>query len=78
MTDFWKHTGQSGETQSLRHFLSLLQPDELLELTAKREDYLLSALVEELEREKKFPVVELKDPETGVRTICNTLPIGRR
>ena len=72
MTDFWKHTGQSGETQSLRHFLSLLQPDELLELTAKREDYLLSALVEELEREKKFPVVELKDPETGVRTICNT------
>ena len=72
MTDSWEPTGLDGETQSLRHFLALLKPEELLTITAKREDYLLSAVVEQLEREKKFPVVQLRDPETGARTICNT------
>ena len=73
MTDSFVPTVHSGEQrQSLRGFLSLLRPQECLHLTAKREDYLLSAVVEQLEREKKFPVVELKDPDTGLRTICNT------
>lgn len=72
MTDSCKHTGPGDEAQSLRHFLALLKPEELLTITAKREDYLLSALVEQLEQEKKFPVVQLQDPDTGARTICNT------
>ena len=49
MTDSCKHTGPGDEAQSLRHFLALLKPEELLTITAKREDYLLSALVEQLE-----------------------------
>ena len=73
MTDSMKPTVHSGEEhQSLRYFLSLLQPEEHLDITARREDYLLSALVEQLEQEKRFPVVELTDPDTGRRTICNT------
>lgn len=72
MNDSSRTTAQSGESrQSLRYFLSLLAPEELCAIDAKREDYLLSALVERLEREKRFPVVELTDPETGSRTVCN-------
>lgn len=70
--DFSQTTVQGGEsTQSLRHFLSLVPPEELCAVTAKREDYLLSAMVEQLESEKQFPVVELTDPDTGSRTVCN-------
>jgi 2,5-furandicarboxylate decarboxylase 1 len=73
MTDSLRPTVPPGEDmQSLRYFLGLLQPEERISITARREDYLLSAIVEQLEREKKFPVVELTDPDTGRLTICNT------
>lgn len=78
-TDSLQPTARSGEEhQSLRYFLSLLQPEERLSITAGREDYLLSALVEQLEQEKRFPVVELIDPDTGSRTICNTFASRER
>lgn len=79
MTDSLKPTARNGEEhQSLRHFLSLLQPEERLAITAKREDYLISALAEQLEQEKRFPVVELTDPDTGSRTIFNTFASRER
>lgn len=59
------------ETQSLRVFLEQLRQGEICRFCCKREDYLLSALVEQLEREKRFPVVELTDPDSGSRTVCN-------
>lgn len=78
-TDSLQPIAPNGEEhQSLRYFLSLLQPEERLAITARREDYLLSALVERLEQEKRFPVVELTDPDTGSRTICNTFASRER
>lgn len=71
-SDSLQTTVRSDESrQSLRYFLSLLRPEERCAVTARREDYLLSAMVEQLEAEKRFPVVELTDPETGRRTVCN-------
>lgn len=71
--DFLKPTAKCGEeTQSLRSFLQTLKQEELLQLTGKREDYLLSAVVEQLEGEKRFPVVVFQDTQTGVTSVCNT------
>ena len=72
VSNFSKTTAPGGESrQSLRHFLVLLEPQERCAVAARREDYLLSAMVEQLEGEKRFPVVELTDPDTGGRTVCN-------
>lgn len=51
--------------------MSVLKQEEVLKLDLKREDYLLSGIVLELEKEKKFPVVELRDPDTGQLTVAN-------
>ncbi len=66
-----KHT-EAGDSQSLRGFLAALEPEQLLNLTVRREDYLLSALSGELEKQKKYPVIQLTDPDTGAKTIANT------
>ena len=72
VSNFSKTTAPGGESrQSLRHFLVLLEPQERCTVAARREDYLLSAMVEQLEGEKRFPVVELTDPDTGGQTVCN-------
>ena len=61
----------NGDSQSLRGFLRGLSPEQILCLSVKREDYLLSALSARLEEEKRFPVVVLTDPESGKRTVAN-------
>lgn len=58
-------------TQSLRTLLNSLEPQEKLSLTMKREDYLMSALSQNLESKGKFPVIEMTDPDTGMRTVAN-------
>lgn len=60
------------DRQSLRSFLAGLSERDLLRLTVRREDYLLSAISAQLEAEKRFSVIELTDPDTGARTIANT------
>ncbi len=62
---------QKSDSQSLRAFLKDLRPEEKLELSMKREDYLFSALVGELEKQKRFPVLEMRDPETGQLSVAN-------
>ena len=59
------------EKQDIRSVLDALPEDEIVRLTAKKEDYLLTAVVEELERRRRFPVVELRGPESGRRTVAN-------
>lgn len=59
------------EEQSLRVFLDKLNEDEHIIFNIEREDYLLSALVYELEKRGKYPIVELRDPSTGERTVAN-------
>ena len=63
--------GRRPESQSVRCFLDSLREDEKLCLSMKREDYLFSALVGELEKEKRFPVVVLTDPDSGQVSVCN-------
>lgn len=58
--------------QSLRFFLNGLAPEEHLVIESPREDYLMSAIVEELEKRHEYPVIEIKDPNTGQRSIGNT------
>lgn len=59
------------QKQSLREFLSHLSAEEKITLKIKRKDYLLSALEEILEKKKRFPVIELVDPDTRQRTVAN-------
>lgn len=48
---------------SLRSFLDQLPADEILDIEDRIDiDYLLTALVLELEKRRKFPVVRIKDP----------------
>ena len=60
-----------GEECSLRGFLDSLDPEDILDLKIKREDYLLSAISGQLEEEKRFPVIRLTDPETGRVSVAN-------
>ena len=55
--------------QDLRAFLARLPSGEILSLEGEPRDYLLTALVEELEHSRRFPVVELRYP--GGRTVAN-------
>ena len=59
------------DSQSLRTFLAGLSPEEILHLKVRRSDFLMSALVQELEDRKEFPVVELTDPDTGSVCVAN-------
>ncbi|MDD2427883.1 MAG: UbiD family decarboxylase [Eubacteriales bacterium] len=59
------------DSQSLRDFLSTLDEDQLISITASREDYLTTAISEQLEAEKRFPVVELLDPHSCQKTVFN-------
>ena len=59
------------DSQSLRAFLAGLSPEEILHLKVRRTDFLMSALVQELEDRKEFPVVELTDPDTGSVCVAN-------
>lgn len=59
------------DSQSLRDFLSTLDEEQLISITASREDYLTTAISEQLETEKRFPVVELLDPLSGQKTVFN-------
>lgn len=56
--------------QDLRAFLAKLPPEERCVLEGASDDYLLTALVEELEKGHRFPVVELRSPAGG-RTVAN-------
>ena len=56
--------------QDLHTFLAGLPEEEVLSLPEEHTDYLLTALVEELEKSRRFPVVELRDRE-GRRTVAN-------
>lgn len=56
--------------QDLRTFLAQLPPEETCVLEGASHDYLLTALVEELEKGHRFPVVELRSPAGG-RTVAN-------
>ena len=60
------------DNQSLRGFLDRIPEKSILRLKVKREDYLLSAISAQLEQQKKFPVIELTDPDTNSKTIANT------
>ncbi len=72
MTADLKHTATcADEGQSLRGFLANLTEDQLLRYTIKRQDFLLSAITEELEKQERFPVVQLSDPDTGAKTVAN-------
>ena len=42
------------EKQDIRSVLDALPEDEIVRLTAEKEDYLLTAVVEELERRRRF------------------------
>ncbi|MCK9443254.1 MAG: UbiD family decarboxylase [Tissierellaceae bacterium] len=66
-----KEKGHKVEEQSLRFFLDKLEDNEHLLFNIQREDYLLSAIVYELESKGKFPIVEFRHPSTGERTIAN-------
>ena len=59
------------QKQSLRAFLDNLRPDEVLDLNVSRKDYLMSALALELEKNKRFPVIRMTDPESGQVTVAN-------
>ena len=63
--------------QDLRAFLAQLPPEERCVLEGEPDDYLLTALVEELEKGRRFPVVELRHPAGG-RTEARSVPAGRR
>lgn len=66
-----KPCADAGECQSLRCFLSFLQPERLRVYRVRREDFLLSALVEQQERAGDYAAVMLEDPQTGRRTAAN-------
>ena len=59
------------QKQSLRAFLDNLRADEVLDFNIAREDYLMSALALELEKNKRFPVIRMTDPESGQVTVAN-------
>ena len=59
------------ELQSLRIFLDSLPNSKKVTFYEKREDYLMSALVEEFEKEGLFPVIEMADPETKQKAVAN-------
>lgn len=59
------------QNQSLRAFLNDLRSDEIIDIQGKREDYLMSALALELEKNKRFPVIRMTDPVSGQVTVAN-------
>ncbi|MDR1193039.1 MAG: UbiD family decarboxylase [Peptococcaceae bacterium] len=63
---------RADEGQSLRGFLASLDDDQLIRYTVRRRDFLLGAIVDELEKRDSFPVVQLTDPDTGAKTVANT------
>ncbi|MCI8477742.1 MAG: UbiD family decarboxylase [Oscillospiraceae bacterium] len=65
------------DRQDLRGFLAALPAEDLLRIEAEQTDYLLTALVEELERRRRFPVVALTG-ETGIHTVANLFASRRR
>lgn len=69
--------GYGLDKQDLRAFLAALPGEDRLRLRAENADYLLTAVVEELERQKRFPVVELTGAE-GARTVGNLFASRRR
>ena len=59
------------QKQSLRYFLSTLNSSQMKTLRIKRQDYILSALVNEMENRGETSVVQLVDPETERMTVAN-------
>lgn len=65
------------DKQDLRAFLAALPEEDRLCLRAENDDYLLTAVVEALERQKRFPVVELRSGSGSV-TVGNLFASRRR
>lgn len=70
--------GQRMEQQDIRSFLDMLPEEEVFRVSAEKEDYLLSALVQQLEDPHRFPVVELRGPQSGSRTVANLFADRKR
>ena len=65
------------DRQDLRGFFAALPAEDVLRIEAEQTDYLLTALVEELERRGQFPVVALTGGQ-GVHTVSNLFASRRR
>ncbi|MDN5343901.1 MAG: hypothetical protein PWQ18_12 [Clostridia bacterium] len=66
------------EEQSLRSFLQAIPEGDILRLKQANEDYLLTALVMELDKRQNYPVVWLEDPARRLTVVGNLFASRQR